>query len=273
MAREIICKDRPLIMGVLNVTPDSFYDGGKFYAPEEAIKHALKMVEEGADIIDVGGESTRPFSERISPEEELKRAIPVIEGIRAKSNVVISIDTYKTKVAKEAVETGADMVNDISGLRFDKDMARVIGKLGVYVVVMHMKGTPKDMQEDPYYDDVITEIKNFFIERMAYAKRCGIKEDNIILDPGIGFGKRVEDNLKIIKMLQSFKDFGRPLLIGTSMKTFIGKVTDSPLEERTDGTLASIAISVWNGADIIRVHDAKKARRVVKLVDAIRKSC
>jgi dihydropteroate synthase len=155
MAREIICKDRPLIMGVLNVTPDSFYDGGKFYAPEEAIKHALKMVEERADIIDVGGESTRPFSERISPEEELKRVIPVIEGIRAKSNVVISIDTYKTKIAKEAVETGADMVNDISGLRFDKDMAKVAGELGVQVIIMHMKGTPEDMQEDPYYDDVI----------------------------------------------------------------------------------------------------------------------
>lgn len=273
MKREIAWKDRPLIMGVLNVTPDSFFDGGKFFKPEKAVRHALRMVKDGADIVDVGGESTKPYAEPISTDEELKRVIPVIEGIRARSDIIISIDTYKSKVAKEACAVGADIVNDISGLTFDKEMVNVVSKLGVYVVIMHIQGTPKDMQKNPYYEDVISEIKDFFIERIGFARRHGIEEDNIILDPGIGFGKRVEDNLKILKQLESFKEIGRPILIGTSMKGFIGKVTDSSLEEeRTEGTLASIAISVWNRADIIRVHDVKKACKVVKLVDAVMKS-
>lgn len=259
-------------MGILNVTPDSFYDGGKHNNEEHAIEHAMTMIEEGADIIDVGGESTRPNAEPVSLDEELKRVIPVIEKIRACSDVPISIDTYKAKVARKACEAGADIINDISGLTFDTDMAPLAGRLGTYVVIMHIKGTPKDMQKDPYYDDVVSEISDFFRGQMEVAKRAGIADDRIILDPGIGFGKRVEDNLKILKLLGEFKKLGKPLLIGTSMKSFIGYVTDSPVEERSEGSLASTVVSVMNGADILRVHDVKKTREVVKLVRAIMQS-
>lgn len=272
MKRELQCKERPLIMGILNVTPDSFFDGGRFFDIEKAVEHALRMVEDGADIIDVGGESTRPYSEPVSADEELRRILPVISRIRAQSDTLISIDTYKAKTARAAHNAGADMINDISGLTFDRDMADTAGDLGAYVVIMHIKGTPGSMQKEPFYDDVISEIKDFFIERIHFARDHGVKEDNIILDPGIGFGKRIEDNLKILKMLGSFKDIGRPVLAGVSMKSFIGKVTDAPMEERIDGTLAGLAISLWNGADIIRVHDVKKAHRVLNLVHAIRES-
>ena len=259
-------------MGILNVTPDSFYDGGKHNKEEQAIEHAMTMIEEGADIIDVGGESTRPNADPVSIGEELKRVIPVIEKIRARSDVSISIDTYKAKVAHEACLAGADIINDISGLTFDTDMAPLAGRLGTYVVIMHIKGTPKDMQKDPYYEDVISEISDFFRAQMEVASRAGIEADRIILDPGIGFGKRVEDNLKILKLLGEFKKLGRPLLIGTSMKSFIGYVTDSPVEERSEGSLASTVVSLMNGADILRVHDVKKTRKAVKLVHAIMQS-
>jgi dihydropteroate synthase len=272
MVRELRFDGSPLIMGVLNITPDSFYDGGKYYGTETAIKHALEMVEDGADIIDVGGESTRPFSESTSLDEELDRVMPVIEGIRARSDIPISIDTYKAEVVRGAHAAGADIANDISGFLFDPDMAATAAQLDMYAVIMHIKGTPKDMQQDPYYEDVISELKTFFAERVAFAKGQGVKEERIILDPGIGFGKRTEDNLKIIKMIGEFKELGRPILMGTSMKAFIGRVTESSLPDRIDGTLASVAISVWNGADILRVHDVKKAKRVVKLVSAIMNS-
>lgn len=272
MARELTWNNRPLVMGVLNVTPDSFFDGGRFLSSEDAVRHALQMVEEGADIIDVGGESTRPYSTPVSAADELDRVIPVIAGIRAQSDVLISIDTYKSEVASHAIRSGADIVNDISGFTFDRNMAHAIGASGAYAVVMHIKGVPGNMQKNPHYDDVIGEIKGFLAERIAYARNQGIEEERLILDPGIGFGKRVIDNLKIIKELGSFRDMGKPVLIGTSMKAFIGHVTDSPLGERTEGTLASVAIAVWNGADIVRVHDVKKAVKVVKLVDAIKKA-
>ena len=259
-------------MGILNVTPDSFYDGGKHNKEEQAIEHAMTMIEEGADIIDVGGESTRPNADAVSTNEELERVVPVIEKIRERSDVFISIDTYKAKVAQEACSAGADIINDISGLTFDVDMAPLAGRLGTYVVIMHIKGTPKDMQKDPYYNDVISEISTFFCAQMEVARQAGIAEDRIILDPGIGFGKRVEDNLRILKLLGEFKKLGRPLLIGTSMKSFIGHVTDSPVEERSEGTLASTVVSVMNGADILRVHDVKKTRKAVKLVHAIMQS-
>ena len=259
-------------MGILNVTPDSFYDGGQHNKEEQAIEHAVTMIEEGADIIDVGGESTRPNADPVSIGEELKRVIPVIEKIRARSDVSISIDTYKAKVAHEACLAGADIINDISGLTFDTDMAPLAGRLGTYVVIMHIKGTPKDMQKDPYYNDVISEISTFFRAQMEVARQAGIAEDRIILDPGIGFGKRVEDNLRILKLLGEFKKLGRPLLIGTSMKSFIGQVTDSPVAERSEGSLASTVVSVMNGADILRVHDVKKTRKAVKLVHAIMQS-
>jgi dihydropteroate synthase len=272
MVRELRFDVDPLVMGVLNITPDSFYDGGKYHGTENAIKHALEMVEDGADIIDVGGESTRPFSESTPVDEELKRVIPVIEGIRARSDIAISIDTYKSQVVREAHAAGADIANDISGFLFDPDMAKTVGELAMHAIIMHIKGTPKNMQQNPFYEDVVSEIKAFFIERMAFAKQQGVPEERIILDPGIGFGKRAEDNLKIIKMVRDFRELGRPILIGTSMKNFIGRITESSLADRIDGTLASVAISVWNGADIVRVHDVKKTRRVVKLVSAIMNS-
>jgi dihydropteroate synthase len=263
-------EDRPLIMGVLNITPDSFYDGGRFYSSGTAIEHALRLAEEGADIIDVGGESTRPSADATSVEEELGRVIPVIKGIRTRSNVFISIDTYKARVAQEAVDAGADMINDISGLSFDPKIGEVAAESKVPIVIMHIKGTPKEMQVSPRYDDVIGEIRGFFAERIVFAKQCGIGEENIILDPGIGFGKRLDDNLMIIKELRRFKNLGKPILIGTSMKAFIGKLAGSPdPEERVEGTLASVALSLWNGADIVRVHDVKKARRVATLVHAV----
>lgn len=272
MNKELLCKKRPLIMGVLNVTPDSFYDGGRYLKKEDALKQALQMIEDGADIIDVGGESTRPFSKPITVDEELNRVIPVIKDIRSRSDITISIDTYKARVAQEAYNAGADIVNDISGITFDRDMAKTIGELGASVIIMHIKGTPLDMQVNPFYDDVIKEIKEYFADRIKVARTYGILEENIIIDPGIGFGKRLEDNLKIIKNLNSFKNIGRPVMIGTSMKSFIGKVTDSEIDERTEGTLASVAISIWNGADIIRVHDVKKAVKVARFVDAVMKS-
>ena len=266
-------EDRPLIMGVLNITPDSFYDGGRYAAPSAAIEHAVRLIEEGADIIDVGGESTRPYTDATPVEEELGRVIPLIKAIRARSDVFISIDTYKARVAQEALDAGADMINDVSGLSFDAGMAEVVADAKVPVVIMHMKGTPKEMQVKPRYDDVIGEITDFFSERVAFATQCGIDEDNIILDPGIGFGKRLGDNLMIIKELRRFKELGKPVLIGTSMKTFIGRLTGSPdPEERVEGTLASVALCLWNGADIVRVHDVKKARRVATLVRAVMKA-
>lgn len=272
MIREIPSKKEPLIMGILNVTPDSFFDGGKYDTEEAAVEYALRMVEDGADIIDVGGESTRPYAEEVDLENELKRVIPVIKQISARSDVFISIDTYKSKVAQEACLAGAHMINDISGLTFDPQMARIAAELQVYVIIMHTRGTPKNMQENPWYEDVVSEISGFFLKQMAIAEKAGIVEDRIILDPGIGFGKRVEDNLKILKMLGEFKKIGRPLLIGTSMKSFIGTVTESTLEERLEGTLASLSVSIMNGADILRVHDVKSARKVAKLVHAVMES-
>jgi dihydropteroate synthase len=263
-------KDKPVIMGILNVTPDSFFDGGSFYPRERAIDHALEMAEGGADIIDVGGESTRPGSEPTSLAEELDRVLPVIEGIRKRSSIPLSIDTYKAAVARAAVASGADMVNDISSLSFDEGMAGVVAASGVPVVMQHIKGTPRDMQKNPSYQDVTGEIKEFFIERIAYARACGIDEDDIIIDPGIGFGKRLQDNLTIIRELGRLKELGRPLLIGTSMKSFIGRIMGTDvLAERAEGTLASVAISLWNGADMVRVHDVARTKKVVKFMKAL----
>lgn len=272
MIRELPFRNKPLIMGILNVTPDSFYDGGKHDTLDSALAHAVQMIEDGADIIDVGGESTRPFADEVGVEEELERVLPVVKMIRSRYEIPISIDTYKADVAREACQAGADIINDISGLTFDPGMAACAAKYGVYVVIMHTKGTPREMQKDPYYDDVIEEICQYLERQTEVARRAGVSEDRIILDPGIGFGKRVEDNLKILKKMSDFKKLGKPVLIGPSMKSFIGKVLNDPLEERLVGTLASVAVSVMNGADIVRVHDVAKTRKVVGLVDAVMKS-
>ena len=263
-------KDKPLVMGILNVTPDSFYDGGAHFSREQAIEHGLRMVGEGADIIDVGGESTRPFSEPTALDEELQRVLPVIEGIRKESDVPLSIDTYKADVARAAIAAGAGIINDISALSFDPRMADVAAETGLPVVIMHMRGTPRDMQKNPSYGDVVGEIKAYFEERIAFAKARGIDEGDIIIDPGIGFGKRLEDNLAIIRDLRRLKELGRPILMGTSMKTFIGRIMGTDVVgERGEGTLASVAISLWNGADIVRVHDVAGTKKVVRFMEAL----
>ncbi|MCJ7497116.1 MAG: dihydropteroate synthase, partial [candidate division Zixibacteria bacterium] len=222
-----------------------------------------------ADIIDVGGESTRPGSEPVSLEEELRRVIPVIEELAKRTDVPISIDTHKSELAKEALDSGAQMVNDISALRFDPEMKNVVAYYKIPVALMHIKGTPKNMQENPFYENAVEEIKEYLKESMKMAKDVGIDEEKIVLDPGIGFGKTLEDNLKILRNLKEFTDLGRPLLIGVSRKSFIGKILDLPVEERLEGSLAALAVSIMNGANLLRVHDIKESKRVARLVDAI----
>ena len=258
-----------LIMGILNMTPDSFSDGGQFKSHDKAIDHALKMVEEGANIIDIGGESTRPGAEAVQLEKELSRTVPIIEAIRLKSDCLISIDTYKSKVAKAALVSGADMVNDISGLTFDHNMASLVAERNVPVIIMHIKGKPGDMQKNPNYDNLIKEVKAFFEVQIAIAKRAGIDSGNIILDPGIGFGKRLEDNFEIIRELGQISTMGYPVLLGPSRKSFIGFTLDLPIEERIEGTLASITAGVINGARIVRVHDIRATRRTLTITEKI----
>lgn len=270
--RALDLSSRTHLMGVLNVTPDSFSDGGRFFKLEEAIKQGLKLAEEGVDIIDIGGESTRPGSEPVTIEEELRRVIPVIEELTKRIKIPISIDTYKSKVAKEALDSGASMVNDISGLRYDPEMKKVIAEYDVPVVLMHIQGTPKNMQENPKYENLLEDIKRYLYQSISIAEKAGIGEDKIIIDPGIGFGKTLEDNLKILKNLREFKSLGKPVMIGVSRKSFIGKILDLPSDERLEGSLASIAVAIMNGANILRVHDVKESKRVAKLVDEILKS-
>lgn len=259
----------PLIMGILNVTPDSFYDGGKYYEKDLAIKRGLELVDEGADIIDIGGESTRPGSQQIQEDEELRRVIPVIEELSKRISVPISIDTYKSGVARRAIEAGAVIVNDISGLQFDEKMVEVVAEKRVPVVIMHIKGTPANMQINPHYDDVIHELLGYFGERINFALSNGVPEDNIIIDPGIGFGKRLEDNLSIIKNLSSFRIFNKPILIGVSRKSFIGKILELPPEDRLEGTITAVLYSIINGAKIVRVHDVKEIKRCIKVYNGI----
>ncbi len=263
---------RTHLMGILNVTPDSFSDGGNFFQVEDAVKQGLRMAEEGADIIDVGGESTRPASDPITTEEELSRVIPVIKKLSKETDLPISIDTYKSQVAKEALDAGAEMINDISALRFDPKMKELAAESKVPIVLMHIKGTPKNMQDNPYYDDVIEEITEYLQESIQMAKDAGIQKESIVIDPGIGFGKRLEDNLNILKNLKKFSILDCPILVGPSRKSFIGKILDLPVEERLEGSLAALAVSIMNGANIVRVHDVKESKRVAGLVDAILKA-
>lgn len=260
---------RTYITGILNVTPDSFSDGGKFIKIDDAVSHAKKMIENGADIIDIGGQSTRPGAKKISASLEKKRVIPVIEKLSKEKNTVISIDTTKSEVAKAALDSGAHMVNDISGLHFDKKVAKVTAEFGVPIALMHIKGTPKSMQRKPHYEDLIGEILDYLEERIEIAKSSGVAEEKIIVDPGIGFGKTVKHNLDIIKKLREIRSLGRPVLIGTSRKSVIGSVLDLPVEERLEGTAATVAASICNGADIVRVHDVAEMVRIVKMTDAM----
>ena len=263
---------KPVIMGILNVTPDSFSDGGEFFSVDKAVKHCEEMLKDGAKIIDIGGESTRPGSLPVPVEEEIKRTVPVIEEIRKRlgDDFFISIDTYKSEVAKRALDAGADIVNDISGFHFDENMASLVAEKKCPAVLMHIKGTPRDMQKNPYYEDVIREIMEYFKKTIKYAQEKGVKREQLIIDPGIGFGKRVEDNLTILKRLSEFKTFGLPILIGTSRKSFIGAITnESDPKNRLEGTLASLYASVKRGAKILRVHDVKETKRFLDVLLAI----
>lgn len=263
---------KTFIMGILNITPDSFFDGGTHFPKNDAVKHGLKMAVEGADIIDVGGESTKPFSDPLPLDEELRRVIPVIKTLAQEIGIPISIDTYKSEVASQAIDAGATMVNDISALKFDPAMGQLVADAGVPIVLMHMKGTPKNMQAKPTYKDLFGEIIDFLRKAMEKASTAGIKRDFIIIDPGIGFGKSFNDNLKIINNLHKFSSLGQPLLVGTSNKAFIGHVLDLSVESRETGTMATVAASVLNGANIVRVHNVKAAKETVTMIDAIMKS-
>ncbi len=261
---------KTLIMGILNVTPDSFFDGGLHFRTDDAVRQGLRMATEGADIIDVGGESTRPFSDPMPLEEELRRVIPVIKALSQEINIPISIDTYKAEVARQALEAGAKMVNDISAMRFDPAMGPLVAEAGVPIVLMHMKGTPKDMQANPTYNDLFGEIMGFLSKAIDQAVKIGIKRNLIVIDPGIGFGKSFDNNLNIIKELNKLRTLGQPILVGTSNKSFIGHVLDLPVECRETGTMATIAAVVINGANIIRAHNVKAARETVTIIDAIK---
>mgnify|MGYP006277818577 CR=1 FL=1 len=257
--------DEVLIMGILNVTPDSFSDGGRFLAHDRAKNRALEMEKNGADIIDIGGESTRPGADKVELEVELDRTIPVIEEIRKETDIPISIDTYKSEVAERALDAGADIVNDISALRFDPDLGRLAGERDVPVVLMHMQGDPKTMQKNPTYDDVVRDIKDFLEKRISKAVELGISRDRIVIDPGIGFGKKLEDNYEILRRLDEFESLGCPLLLGTSRKSFIGDTLDLATDERVEGTIASNVVGVLKGASILRVHDVRENYRALEV--------
>ena len=261
---------RTYIMGILNVTPDSFSDGGRFFEKDEAVKHALRMEAEGADIIDVGGESTRPGAKDLSVEEELGRVIPVIDAIAKRKDIFISVDTRKANVAEESIKAGARLVNDVSGLRYDSRMASTVAKYGVGIIVMHTKGTPKDMQVNPTYADVVGEVIHGLEESMSIARRSGVKDDKIIIDPGIGFGKALEHNIEILRRLDEFKCLNRPVCIGLSRKSFIGRLLNlSNAGDRVAGTIAANVIAIMKGANLLRVHDVKEAEEAARIVDGI----
>ena len=268
--RTLTLGKRTLLMGVLNVTPDSFSDGGLFFDKEKAIAHGLRMVEEGADIIDIGGESTRPGSKPLDLEEELRRIIPIIESLAKKVDIPISIDTYKSAVAQRAIEAGAEIINDISGLHFDQNLAKVASEEDTPLVLMHIRGTPETMQKDIHYESLFSEILHYLKDSIQRAESAGLDPRQIIIDPGIGFGKTVEDNLLIIKNLYEFRILGKPILLGTSRKSFIGKILNTGAGDRLEGTLSSIAIGVLNGAHIIRSHDVLQAKKAIAVADAIR---
>jgi len=258
--------NKSYVMGILNVTPDSFSDGGKFIKSPDAIKHALDMLEEGADIIDIGGESTRPGSESATAEEEINRVIPVISGILSeKPDAIISVDTTKSKVAESALEHGAKIINDISSFAFDPRIPEVVKKYNAAYVLMHMKGVPRNMQNNPKYDNLINEIYDFLSEKLQLLNQCGIKD--VFIDPGVGFGKSVSDNFEILERLGDFKSLGSPILIGVSRKSFIGKTLDLQVNERDTATAVIEAIAIKNGAKIIRTHNVKNGAQICKLLN------
>jgi dihydropteroate synthase len=270
---RLLLGDKTLIMGVVNVTPDSFSDGGLFMDRDRAVARGEALAAQGADLLDVGGESTRPFSESLSAGDEIARVIPVVRELARRLTIPISVDTTKAAVARAALENGAALVNDISALRFDPEMASVVHEFGVPLILMHMQGTPRDMQTRPHYQDLLGEIRAFFEERLVYCRASGLLQERLILDPGIGFGKTLRHNLTLIKEVNFLQDLDCPLLIGTSRKSFIGRLTgqENP-REREWGTGATTAIAAWQGAHILRVHDVDSARQVLAVTDALREA-
>ena len=270
-SRRLELGRRTLVMGVLNVTPDSFADGGRFFDRDRAIERGLTMAGEGADIIDVGGESTRPFSEPVSADEEMERVLPVIEALAGEVDVPVSIDTTKAEVARAALAAGALMLNDVSALRFDPGMAGVAAESGAPLIVMHMKGTPGDMQKDPRYDDLIGEIRVFLEGVVQEAVQAGVRREQILIDPGIGFGKTFDHNLQLIRDLDRLSVVGRPLVLGCSRKAFIGHILGKEADDRDPGTMAAVAAGVLNGAHVVRVHNVAMAVDAVRIVDAVKR--
>lgn len=256
----------PKLMGVVNVTPDSFSDGGLFLDPDAAIAHGRELLDQGADILDVGGESTRPGAKAVTAEEELARIEPVVAGL---SDSTVSIDTSKLSVAEAALDAGASIVNDVTALRRDPEIAALCADRDAGLVLMHMRGDPRTMQEDPIYDDVVSEVKAFLAERLEAAVAAGVAEERIWLDPGIGFGKTLDHNLELLRRLGELRELGRPLVIGTSRKSFIGKVDGSAVDDRLGGTIASSILALAEGADVLRVHDVAEATQAVKVASAI----
>jgi len=270
--RAFDCSERTLVMGILNVTPDSFSDGGRFLGERAAVDHGVNMAESGADIVDVGGESTRPGSDPVGAEVEIERVVPVIERLaRYLPGIPISIDTRKAEVAAAALEAGATIVNDVSG-GSDPAMFELASQHGAGIVLMHMRGDPKTMQVEPIYDDVVAEVHEYLRERVEAAEFAGVEPDRIVVDPGIGFGKDLDHNLALIRRIDAFLDLGRPVLVGPSRKRFLGTLLDLPEDQRVEGTAAAVAWMVSRGAHVVRVHDVQEIVRVVRVVDAISKA-
>jgi len=256
-------------MGILNVTPDSFFDGGRYFDPGRAVDHGLRLADEGADIIDVGGESSRPGSDPIPAEEEIRRVVPVISSLRAQTRVLLSVDTTKFETARAALEAGADVINDISSFEMDPRLLVLAAETGAGFILMHMQGVPKTMQAAPRYDDVVAEVRDFLAEKIEIAAAYGLNKESLAVDPGIGFGKQLEDNCALIRELETIAGLGRPVVMGVSRKSMIGKILDVPPEERLEGSLAAAVVGLARGAHILRVHDVQSTRRAARVADAI----
>jgi dihydropteroate synthase len=257
------------IMGILNVTPDSFYDGGRYLDPQLAVDRAHQMAAEGADIIDIGGQSSRPGSDPVPEAEEAGRVLPVVKAVAKSVSAIISVDTYRAGIARAALDAGAHMINDISALRFDPTLMGVVAERRVPLILMHMQGLPRNMQGNPRYDALIDEVFAFLAERLGAAQAGGIAAEHLLIDPGIGFGKGSRHNLELLRKLHHFRALGRPLVVGTSRKSFIGLILGTDVDERLEGTAATVAAAIMQGADIIRVHDVQAIGRVARLLDAM----
>lgn len=265
--RFTLSLDRPLIMGIVNITPDSFSDGGHFYSPELAIEHAIKLIAQGADLLDIGGESTRPGAQAVGVEEELQRVLPVLEGLR-ECGVPLSVDTLKPEVMRAAIRAGADMINDVNALRAEGALQAVADSAAA-ICLMHMQGEPRTMQQGPFYQDVVAEVKAFLDERIAAAEQAGIERKRIVIDPGFGFGKTLEHNVGMLRQLDAFAELGVPLLTGLSRKSMLGALTGLPVEERMVPSVAAAVVAAMKGAKIFRVHDVKETRQALQIVSAL----